>query len=71
MKLIEKLAKEYAAAGNHFYPDERDVANAFEAGYRYCRNSIIVEMEKSLSSRDVNLGNPIWRDFYQLGEEEE
>ena len=64
MKLIKKLAKKYAAAGNHFYPDERDVANAFEAGYRYCRNSIVVDREKYLSSRDAKLDHPHLARFF-------
>ena len=46
MKLIEQLAKEYGEAGNHYYPDERDVANAFEAGFRKARDMAVEKINE-------------------------
>lgn len=45
---LEKLAKEYAEAGNHYYPDERDIANAFKFGFIEAREMALKLTDQSL-----------------------
>jgi hypothetical protein len=80
MKLIKKLAKECGEAGNHFYPDERDVANAYEAGFiegremaidrvQYSRFSIVLQ-DDGFTRGYIKACEDIKQRVEQLGEEE-
>ena len=67
MKLIDKLACEYADAQSHFLLDVEDISQAFQAGFEAAFDLIAKESNTGCAHGRVEM----WvEDIFKLGDEE-